>query len=121
MAFLLFLRAVGIALDVSWLVKSIQSLLLMSVAGVGVWITGMTLASVFLFGIASKGGKPDQADSCAVAIGLAVAAILLLFLLVTILVRYLGVLRDTGAQIEEELAQRRQVLTGTQGYRPKDM
>jgi hypothetical protein len=119
MTFLLFLRAVGVALDVSWLVKSIQGLLLLGVGGMGTWVGGMVLSFVFLFGIASKGRPPDAADSCFVGIGLLVAGVVLLLLLIIILIRYLRVLRDTAAQIEEELAQRRQVLGGAAGYSPK--
>jgi hypothetical protein len=117
MAFLLFLRAVGVDLDVSWLVKSIQGLLILSVAGVGSWVAIVLLSVVFLISIGSR-GSPDAADACAFGCGMLVAYVILFSLLVTILLRYLRVLRDTVAQIEEELAQRHHGLSGSAGYTP---
>jgi hypothetical protein len=120
MVFLLFLRAVGVALDVSWLVKSIQSLLILAVVSISLWVFSIVAVVIFMGAVVTKDKPPEAADSCALVCGALLAGIVLFVLLITILIRYLRVLRDTGAQIEEELAQRRHVLSGAAGYTPKE-
>jgi LSD1 subclass zinc finger protein len=116
-AFLLFLRAVGVELDVTWLVQSIQSVLAFLVFGVGG--TGLVLV-VLSFLAASFAESGRRSGPAVVGCGLLCDGALFVTLLFVVLFRYLHILRDTAAQIEEELALRVQPLTGKAARRIRD-
>ncbi len=117
--FLGFLRTLGVELDVSWLVQDIQSLLGLAVFGVGGsgLLTVLVSGAVFLSGTGSKvGGRIPGPLAC----GMVCVAGLFVILLCVVLFRYLHILRDTAAQIEEELALRVQPLSSKATRRLRD-
>jgi hypothetical protein len=117
--FLLFLRAIGVELDVNWLVQDIHSLLSLAIFGVGGsgFLTVVVSFIAFMTSTSPRsGGRLPGPLGC----GMACVSGVFGMLLCVVLFRYLHILRDTAAQIEEEQALRVQPLNRKTARRLRD-
>ncbi len=104
-AFLFFLRAVGLQLDVVWVVQEIKSLAQFLVVGAGT--AGIILFGLFI--IIDEVTDPHRAGEGlpgVLLLGIVIDIVLFAVLLLVVPFRYLHVLRDISAQVEEETAAR---------------
>jgi hypothetical protein len=95
--FLLFLRVVADYFDARGLKEDIDRLLIRAVVGIGIWVA----AAIILIGITVQLAHDQQYGMA--KIPLICAALSFLFLMASVSLRYLQVLRDSGAWIDERL------------------
>jgi hypothetical protein len=118
--FVLFLRSLGELLDVSWIARSANGLISLAVFGVGTCVLLLGIMFYFMVSVRPTSGDRSAWGGLLFLCPFILLSLALVSILLICLFRYLHVVRDVSAQVEEEMAMRVQPLSGKTARRLRD-